>query len=382
MYRKTFVKIDKEILKANVHNITENYSEYKYFFGVVKGDAYGHGLEVIDSLIEGGVNYLAVATPDEAISAREKNKDIPILCLEPVSISAFDPLCKSNITFTVDSLDNATALSKFAEDNKVKVHIKLDTGMNRLGFKDKKELGEALELFKSNDNIYLEGIYTHLATSGVNDIYYDRQLKKFEELTQDIDLASIPIVHIGRSLILVHHKKPNFVNGVRLGICMYGFSQSLPEPTGLRKIKRDLLLKRKGISQSILSNELKLRTAFSLYSEVISVKRIKKGEFVGYSAGFIANEDMTVATLSIGYFDGMNKNLGFVVINGQRCEILGEICMDMTAVKVPHTVKCGDIAEIFGYTVAISEAAKKMGVNAYKVFTSIGHRVPRIYDKD
>lgn len=382
MYRKTFVKIDKEILKANVHNITENYSEYKYFFGVVKGNAYGHGLEVIDSLIEGGVNYLAVATPDEAISVREKNKDIPILCLEPVSASAFAPLCKSNITFTVDSLDNATALSKFAEDCKVKIHINLDTGMNRLGFKDKRELSEALELLKSNDNIYLEGIYTHLATSGVNDIYYDRQLKKFEELTQDIDLASIPIVHIGRSLILVHHKKPHFVNGVRLGICMYGFSQSLPEPTGLRKIKRDLLLKRKGISQSILSNELKLRTAFSLYSEVISVKRIKKGEFVGYSAGFIANEDMTVATLSIGYFDGMNKNLGFVVINGQRCEILGEICMDMTAVKVPHTVKCGDIAEIFGYTVSISEAAKKMGVNAYKVFTSIGHRVPRIYDKD
>ena len=382
MYRKTFVKIDKEILKANVHNITENYSEYKYFFGVVKGNAYGHGLEVIDSLIEGGVNYLAVATPDEAISVREKNKDIPILCLEPVSASAFAPLCKSNITFTVDSLDNAAALTKFAEDNKVKVHIKLDTGMNRLGFKDKRELSEALELLKSNHNIYLEGIYTHLATSGVNDIYYDRQLKKFEELTQDIDLASIPIVHIGRSLILVHHKKPNFVNGVRLGICMYGFSQSLPEPTGLRKIKRNFLLKRKGISQSILSNELKLRTAFSLYSEVISVKNIKKGEFVGYSAGFIANEDMTVATLSIGYFDGMNKNLGFVVINGQRCEILGEICMDMTAVKVPHAVKCGDIAEIFGYTVSISEAAKNMGVNAYKVFTSIGHRVPRIYDKD
>ncbi len=380
MYRNTFVKVDKDILKENVHNITKTYSQYKYFFGVVKGDAYGHGLGVIDSLIEGGVNYLAVATPDEALRVRELNKDIPVLCLEPVNPNAFSSLCENDITFTVDSIQNAKALNDFPLDKEIKVHIKLDTGMNRLGFKEKSELNETFKLLSQNKNIIIEGIYTHLATSGVNDIYYDRQLKKFEELTKDLDLSKIPIVHIGRSLILVHHSKPQFVNGVRLGICMYGFSQSLPEPTGLRKIKRNFLLKRKGISESILSNDLKLRTAFSLYSEVISVKQVKKGEFVGYSAGFIAPEDMTVATLSIGYFDGMNKALGKVVINGEKCEILGEICMDMTAVRVSDRVKCGDIAEIFGYTVPISEAARNMGVNAYKVFTGISHRVPRIYE--
>lgn len=379
MYRNTYVSVDKAVLKENVHNITDKYREYKYFFGVVKGDAYGHGFHVIDALIEGGVNYLAVATADEAEKVREINADIPLLCLEPTEEDAFSFFCESNITFTVDSLEGARELCGYNFTKKIKVHLKLDTGMNRLGFKNEDELLEAFSLLKSSENTEIEGIYTHLATSGVNDIYYDRQMANFKNLTKNINLSEIPIVHIGRSIILVHHDKPDFVNGVRLGICMYGFSGSLPEPSGLRKIKRDFLLKKKGISKSILSNDLDLKTAFSLYSQVISVKKIKKGEFVGYGADFIANEDMTVATLAIGYFDGMSKKLKNVIINDEKCEIIGEICMDMTAVKVPDTVKCGDKAEIFGDKISIRDAAKNLGVNAYRVFTSISHRVPRIY---
>ncbi len=380
MYRNTYVSVNKAVLKENVHNITEKYSEYKYFFGVVKGDAYGHGFPVIDALIEGGVNYLAVATADEAEKVRKLNSDIPLLCLEPVNENAYSFFCENNVTFTIASLSGAKNINAYSFKKKIKVHLKLDTGMNRLGFKGEDELLKAFDILNANENIEIEGIYTHLATSGVNDIYYDRQMVTFEKLTKNINLKEIPIVHIGRSLILVHHKKPDFVNGVRLGICMYGFSQSLPEPTGLRKIKRNLLLKRNGISESILSNDLKLQTAFSFYSEVISVKEIKKGEFVGYSADFIADEDMTVATLSVGYFDGMNKLLKNVIINGEVCEIIGEICMDMTAVRVPKTVKCGDMAEIFGDKISIRTAAKNLGVNAYRVFTSISHRVPRIYN--
>lgn len=379
MYRNTYVSVDKAVLKENVHNITDKYREYKYFFGVVKGDAYGHGFHVIDALIEGGVNYLAVATADEAEKVREINADIPLLCLEPPEEDAFSFFCESNITFTVDSLEGARELCGYNFTKKIKVHLKLDTGMNRLGFKNEDELLEAFSLLKSSENTEIEGIYTHLATSGVNDIYYDRQMANFKNLTKNINLSEIPIVHIGRSIILVHHDKPDFVNGVRLGICMYGFSGSLSEPTGLRKIKRDFLLKKKEISKSILSNDLDLKTAFSLYSQVISVKKIKKGEFVGYGADFIANEDMTVATLAIGYFDGMSKKLKNVIINDEKCEIIGEICMDMTAVKVPDTVKCGDKAEIFGDKISIRDAAKNLGVNAYRVFTSISHRVPRIY---
>ena len=379
MYRNTFVSVNKTALKENVHNITEKYGEYKYFFGVIKGDAYGHGFSVIDALIEGGVNYLAVATPDEAEMVREINADIPLLCLEPVNESVYDFFCENKVTFTVDSLCGAKNIIAHSFKNKIKVHLKLDTGMNRLGFKKEDELLEAYSILKENENIEIEGIYTHLATSGVNDIYYDRQMANFKKLTKNIDLNEIPIVHVGRSLILVHHSKPDFVNGVRLGICMYGFSGSLSEPTGLRKIKRNFLLKRKGISESILSNDLNLKTAFSLYSQVISVKDVKKGEFVGYGADFVADSDMSVATLSIGYFDGMSKKLKNVIINGEKCEIIGEICMDMTAVRVPSTVKCGDIAEIFGDKISIRTAANNLGVNAYRVFTSISHRVPRIY---
>ncbi len=381
MYRKTYVKIDESALYENVRNITENYPEYKYYFGVVKGNAYGHGMHVVNALIKGGANYLAVATLEEAEKVRKYNSETPILCLEPIDLEYIEEVLRLNVTLTVDSLAYFNKLNSLPLEKELRVHIKLDTGMNRLGIKDKQEV-DTLFATEKQPNIIIEGIYTHLATSGINDPYYDIQLEKFKELTADIDLSLIPIVHIGRSLILVHHKKADFVNGVRLGICMYGFSQSLPEPTGLRKIKRDFICKLKGISPAILSNSLKLKTAFSLYSTVLSVKQIKKGEFVGYGANFKADCDMTVATIAIGYYDGMKKKFKYVMLNSKRCEILGDLCMDMTAIKVPENTRVGDTVEIFGDEISIRLAARNSSSSAYRVLTDITCRVPRIYGEE
>lgn len=381
MYRKTFVKINEQTLTDNVAEITSKYPEYQYYFGVVKGNAYGHGMHIVNALIKGGVNYLAVATLEEACSVRKFNSDIPILCLEPINLEYLDDIIRLDVTLTVDSLEYFKALNALSPKEQIKVHLKLDTGMNRLGIKEKAELDTLFSSYR-HENVFIEGIYTHLATSGVNDTYYDRQMKRFCELTRNIDLSLIPIVHVGRSLILVHHKKPDFVNGVRLGICMYGFSQSMAEPTGLRKLKRDLLLKYKAISPAILKNDLDLKTAFSLYTSVLAVKDIKKGEFAGYGAAFKAQEDMTVATLGIGYYDGISADLKQVLINGKPCEILGELCMDMTLVRVPSYTKVGDVAEIFGEQISIRKASVCSKRSAYKLLTGITSRVPRMYGQE
>jgi len=379
MYRNTYVEIKNNILTENVKKIINKYNSYKYYIGIVKANAYGHGDYIVNDLIKGGINYLATSSLEEAISIRKYNQDIPILVLEPIKLEYLTTIQKHNITITVDSLDYAEELSNQNLSKKLNVHLKLDTGMNRLGIKETTEVSNAIKFLKQNKNIYLEGIYTHLATSGINDIYYDRQIAKFEELTREIDLNTIEIVHLNRSITLTHHKKLPYETGTRLGIIMYGFNQSINEPTGLRKIKRDLLLKKLKISQTILSNDLDLNTAYSLYTEVISIRKTSKNEIIGYGTNYLTKEEIYIATLPIGYADGISKNMKYVSINNKLYEIIGDICMDMTLVKVDQSVKVNDKVEIFGNNISIKQVSSRANTNAYHILTSITTRVPRIY---
>lgn len=380
MYRKTYVKINNSKLRKNIKQIISIYNNYKYYIGVVKANAYGHGDYIVNDLIEAGINYLAVSSLEEAISIRKYNKEIPVLCLEPINVEYIDEILQNNVTITIESKNYVINLLKQKISSKLKVHIKLDTGMSRLGFNNRQELEEIVKLIKKHKNIDIEGIYTHLATSGISDIYYDKQIEKFKELTSNINLKEIPIIHIGRSMTLVNHSKLDFVNAVRLGICMYGFNNSIPSPRGLRKIKRDLLLRRYKISPTTLTNNLKLETAFSLYSEVISIRKIKKGTSVGYGTVYTAKEDMIVATIPIGYFDGIKEEFKYVSINNKLYEIIGSICMDMTMIKVDDSVKEHDIVEIFGDNITLKDVSKRSGLSAYKLLTSITNRVPRVYE--
>lgn len=379
MYRNTYVKIDNQALTDNIQKIIKKYDSYKYYIGVVKANAYGHGDYIVNDLIKGGINYLAVSSLEEAISIRKYNQDMPILVLEPINLTYLEDIQKHNITITIDSLDYTKLLLSNKIKDKLKVHIKLDTGMNRLGFKVKDEVTKAVKLLKENKSINLEGIYTHIGTSGLTDIYYDKSIELFKELTSDINLEEIPIVHLNRSITLVHHKTYPFETGVRLGIIMYGFNQSIKEPTGLRKIKRDLHLKKLGISESILSNDLDLHTAFSLYSEVISLRKVSKGEYIGYGANYIAKEDIIVATIPIGYNDGMKQAMKYVSINNKLYEIVGDICMDMIMVHVDENIKLYDKVEIFGNNIPIKDVTRRTNSNAYHLLTGITTRVPRLY---
>lgn len=382
MYRKTYAKIDGKILEENVAEIKKKYNDYKYYFGVVKNNAYGHGMKIVTNLIASGINYLAVSSLEEALMARKFTIDIPILVLEPIEIEYIDDALSNKITLTIDNLDYLKKVNKLDLAYELKIHLKIDSGMNRLGFKDKKDINDAIKIIEKNPKLFLEGIYTHFATTGVNDYYYDRQLEKFKELTSSIDLKNIPIIHLDRSLTMVTHEKIEFANGVRLGIAMYGFSGSRNISKGLknklRTIKRNIYQKKYHISKTILENNLNLKTAFSLHSTIISIRKVCKGDVVGYNAIYKVKQDGYVATIPVGYADGVSKEFGFVAIHNKKYPIIAD-AMDMIMVLVDGKVKCKDDVEIFGKVISINEVKAKINTNAQHLFNRITTRVPRVH---
>ena len=378
MYRKTYAMVNCDTLKNNIKEIASKY-KYKYYFGVVKANAYGHGDYVVNSLIEGGINYLAASSLEECLSLRERNAIIPILCLEPINHEYLNICAENNITITIPDLDY---FKKIKTDNILTVHLKVDSGMNRLGFKDKYEILRVYKEIKKDDNLFLEGVYTHFATSGIWDKHWDAQLDNFKKLTSLLDLNKIPIVHLGRSLTLVNHPKIEFANGIRLGIIMFGFAQNMVMPKGLRLIKRKFVLKMNKISPTTTSNDLRIKTAFTLNTEVMAIKQVRAGEFVGYGAKYVAHRDMLLGVLPIGFADGFSKNNEgrCVKINNKPYKIIGEIGMDMITVKIDSTVKLGDKVVLYDN---IKTVCRELGMGAYGLFTGISNRVPRIYkEKD
>ena len=382
MYRKTYAEINHQNLTHNIKEIKQHYPDYKYYIGVVKNNAYHHGIKCVNALKKGGINYFAVSSLEEALDLRKYNLDTPVLILEPIELESIYDCINNNITITVESLDSMKSLNEMKLPYETKIHLKLDTGMNRLGFKNREELEKAFEMIKENNKIFLEGIYSHFATSGVNDTFWDSQLKTFQDLTKNIDLKSIPIVHLGRSLTLVNHDRIPFCNGIRLGIIMYGFAQSRKPDISLngklRALKLNHFKKRNNISKTNLENQLNLKTAFTLYSEVVSIRQVTKDEIVGYNALYKVKNDAFIATIPIGYADGIEKNFLHVVINQQKYPIIAD-SMDMIMVLVDNKIQKGMLVEIFGKDIAISEVTRKIGKNAYHLFNQIQNRVPRIH---
>ncbi len=386
MYRNTYLEINLDNIKKNTHNLLQKYNDYDYYFGVVKGNAYGHGFYIINTLIEAGINYLAVSNLDEALKIRKINKEIPILCLEPINLKWLEICSKENITITVSSLDYVKKINEF--QNSIKIHIKIDSGMNRLGFDNKKDLEEAINLIKENSNLYLEGIYTHMGTLGINDPYRKKQLTSFEDITSNINLAEFKIVHIDRSVTAMCNKKIDYCNGVRMGISLYGYNQ-LPIINNtlkdkLRNIKRWLQRKKYHIENYEFDRNIDLTPALSLYSEVIEIKTVHNGEFVGYFGYLHQGEDITVATVCIGYADGLDlkSNGAYVSIKNKKYKIIGTINMGMISVVVDKNIMVGDKVAIISNDNGIRELSSCNETTIYKTMTCLSPLLPRVYIKN
>ena len=347
MIRQTYEEINLKALESNVKSIISQSSEYKYHIGVVKANCYGLGLKCIKSIIKGGANYLAVSSLEEALSIRKITKE-KILILEPINPKYISLARKNNITLTISSLEYLNNV----KDQEFTCHIKINTGMNRLGINSKEEFDEVYNIIM-NSNITLEGIYTHIYKASDSKCT-NNQFKKFEYITSDIDLNTIPIVHILNSEAIFNYKKKPYINGCRMGIIMYGFS-----------------------------NDIKLNSVFSLISKVIEIKHIHSGDTVGYDGKYTASGDESIAVLPIGYADGiLRHNSGRnVYINGKEYKIVGNICMDMLFVKVDDNIKVNDEAYIIKDNDHINQIASYLDTINYEVMCSISDRVVREYKK-
>lgn len=379
MYENSYLKINLDILKNNAKNIVNKYSEYKYKIAMVKGDAYGHGSFVVKTLIDSGFNYLAASSLKECLQIR-KYTNAPILCTEPIDLKYIDDITNNNITITIHNIEY---LKKLIELNSnVKVHFKIDSGMNRLGFKSKEEFNNAVSLI--NDNIIFEGIYSHFSTTGIIDKTWDNQVKKFKNIISDINLED-KIVHFASSFSLLSHPKIDVCNGFRIGSVIFGINTSISYGNSfkdiLRKIRNRYFQKKNNLSLVYTNIDLNVKTCLSLYSKVIEVKNVNKGEYIGYSESYKAETNIKVAIVDIGYKDGIGRknNNRKVLINGKLYDVIGDIEMCMILVKVDDNVKVGDEAELFGENISISKMCEYKNETIHEVFLSLGKVLQKKY---
>ena len=350
MYRKTYAEINLKNIFENTKKIIKYLHAYEYHIGVVKADCYGHdGIKVVNAIIEGGCNYLAVATLEEALEIRKYNANIPILCLGPINNEYLKVCIENKVTITITNYDYLLSLD-INKLNNLKVHLKINTGMNRLGINNADEFIKVYNYLKTN-NVYIEGLYTHVYNDSNKDDTLG-QIEVFENIVKDINLDNIPIVHFGASGYSLNYPKKSYVNGCRFGIAIYG----------------------------LIDNNLELESTFSLSSTIIQINDLKQG-VVGYGGNYKINGNERIAVVPTGYADGViRKNTGrSVYINDKAYPIVGNICMDMLFVKVDESIKVGDKVIIIKDNNHIKEIARHLDTITYEVICSIGKRIPRVY---
>lgn len=333
---------DRAWIEINLHNLKHNVLQLKsampsncQLMAVVKADAYGHNAYHIATCLQSvGVNAYAVATIDEGISLRQYGITGEILVLGYTAPDRAKELVQHNLLQTLIDYDYAQALEKKAMN--IKAHIKIDTGMHRLGY-DVADFGSICNTFMM-PHIRVEGIYTHLCVADSKEDasvqFTQHQIESFRKLLRSLKPLGIklPKIHIQSSYGLLNYPGLD-CDYVRAGIALYGTYSSPDEGTKLR---------------------LDLRPVLSLKSRVILIRTIAKGDTVGYGRSFIAEKDTKIAIIPIGYADGIPRNLscgkGAVLINGRKAPIVGRICMDQLAVditEIPY-VRTGMVATLIG----------------------------------
>ena len=321
-FRETYVEINLENLYENYLSV-KNKIKSKKIIPVVKANAYGHGvIEVVRYLSSKNVDYFSVSTLEEALEIRKEFKNLEILVMGVVQSKYFNYASKNNITLTISNDDQLNFLDQI--DSKLKVHIKVDTGMNRLGFKTDSEILNALNILNKNEFIIIEGIYTHFSTADSDYEYYKHQVNRFKNVLNLLDF-NFEFIHASNSSSSIKYETElDFTTHVRLGISLYGLT---------------------------LDSETKfLKNTFKLISHVSEIKLLQTGDKVGYGATYTAEQKEVIGILPIGYADGfIRKNRdSFVEIKGKRYPIIGTICMDQMFIKIDETISKNDDVILFG----------------------------------
>lgn len=357
--------------EVNLKNISENFDKIKNHtekkvMCIVKADAYGHGLcEVAKTLKD--ADFFGVATTREALSLRESGVKNEILLLGYFNQEETELLVLNNITATIYSLEMAETLNEVSKKlcKKCKIHIKIDTGMSRLGFSTH-EFDDIVKVTKL-ENLISEGIYTHFAVADdpLQKDFTFNQAENFDILCNKLEKSGISfkLKHTQASSALLLYNDFKY-DMVRAGIALYGYTPN-----------------------DDIENFLNLKPAMTIKSRVAFVHTLKKGQTVSYGRRFEALKDMKVAVVSIGYADGYkrsNQNEPYTLVSGKKAEVIGSICMDMCMIDVSNidNLNQGDEVIIFGEKeLTAMEVAKFSKTIVYEVLCSASSRVPRIYSK-
>lgn len=367
--RRTWAEIDEKALLHNFEIIKQ--TAKSKICAVVKANAYGHGVEIVaPALQKAGADFFAVSNIEEAVELRESGITKPILILGYTPCEYVCELKKYDISQCVYSLEYAKELSnEVASYNfKIKVHLKLDTGMSRIGFDCRSDsldgIGDAIKA-ANLDGFEIEGIFTHFAVSDRNadqeDGFTSEQYNRFCKAIDVLKSHNIDpeYKHCCNSAALCQDNDKH-LNMCRAGIILYGLT-----PSADLHLQQDFI------------------PVMSFKSVVSQVKVIKQGDTVSYGRTFKANKDMAVATVSAGYADGYSRllsNKAEVIINGRRAKIIGRVCMDQFCIDVTNIpdVKRGDEVSLFGGDLPVEELAETIGTINYELVCAVSSRVKRI----
>lgn len=360
-YRDTWVEINLDRIYNNV-NLIKSHAKLDHIFAVVKANAYGHGdIEVAKVALEAGADFLSVAFLDEALFIRRTIKNTPILVMGAIRPEDLMLAAENDIHVTAHDTHWVEAVKNYSGDP-VYLHLKIDTGMNRIGFNSKLSINKACTIIDNNPALIKTGLFTHFATADTKkQDGYQAQLLRLQELISDLNLSDFSLVHLSNSASLLRFEQQSIANAGRLGISMYGLA-----PSDEFKLP------------------FKLEQAFSLHSRIIQVKTLKKGDAVSYGGTFIADQDMRIGTIPIGYADGwlryhQGRN---VEINGDLYPIIGRICMDQCMIKIDDNINIGDKVNLINDIITVEDVARDLETIGYEIVCSISDRVPRIYFKN
>jgi len=368
--RPTRVEIDLDSIAYNIHQIRKKVGNKTKIMAVMKANAYGHGaVEVAKVAIDAGAQWLAVALVEEGIQLREAGIQSPILILGSTPPDQVHEVIKYNLSQTVCSRELIETLSNEAQswNQTAKVHIKVDTGLGRLGIFPE-EVAAFVKESSCLEGIEIEGIFTHFSVADEDKAFTELQIKKFKEVISNLEREKIhiPLKHAANSAAVVGFASSYF-NLVRPGIILYGLYPS-PE----------------------INRTIPLKPAMSFKTKITYLKRVPAGYSLSYDRTFTTKRKSLIAILPVGYADGYPRalsNKGEVLIKGKRAPVVGMICMDMTLVDVTHIpdVKVGDEVVLFGKQngaqISADEIASKSDLINYEILCGISKRVPRIYKR-
>jgi alanine racemase len=366
-YRDTYIEVDLDAIEHNITQFRQVLPSETKVLAAVKADAYGHGAVTVSlAAISAGATHLGVAFVDEGIQLRESQIRAPILVFGYIPPYAIETALMFDLTFTVFDINHVKQIEQMAQKiGKIaKVHLKVDTGMGRLGIPPSEVISfiNQLNILKW---VELEGIYTHFATADdENSDYFQDQLHQFEEILQQLEQIGIeiPLRHAANSAAALRMEQ-KWCNLVRIGISMYGF-------------------------QDVSNPKVELKRALSLKSSITQLKCLPRGSGVSYGKAYTTTTDEWIATIPIGYGDGLPRHLsnkGVALVCGIRVPIVGRICMDQVMLNVSDAMPVSIQDEVVwigkqgAEEITADEIAEQINTIHYEIVTRLGSRLPRLY---